>query len=118
MRGVPLLDAARRAAASSSTSTPMYRRRAMDDRFELVDLVVAEAQRYAEAAREGRRYRAGLGRRSYEGEWRHGYAHRSGGGPLPYHPVELEVLHRDVEHLFYRRLEPMYLVDEKDRAFA
>src|SRR5262249_31055620 len=42
---------------------------------------------------------------------------RPRGGSLADDEVELEVLHRRIEDLLHRRIEPMDLVDEKDVAF-
>ena len=54
IRGVPRLDGGEQGGGVLVHVHPEDRRRAMDDRLELAGLVIAEAERYPEAARERR----------------------------------------------------------------
>ena len=83
------------------------------DRGELVLGVVLEPLPDAEAVAQRGREQSGARGRADQGEGRHREADAARRRTLADHDVDLEVLHRRVEHLFDRRVEPVDLVDEQ-----
>ena len=116
IRGVPRPRRAIARMAASSMPTAEDDRRALDDRGELLVRVEVEpvggaepvAQRAADPARPGR---GADHRERLEAE-----AERPGRRALADHDVERVVLHRRVEDLLDRAVEPVDLVDEQDVA--
>ena len=91
-------------------------RRALDDRFELLDAVVVEPGDEAEAVAQwaGDQARARGG--ADQGERRDVEAYRPRRWALADHDVELAVFHRRVEHLFHRPAQAVDLVNKEDVA--
>ena len=107
---------ARRAISAhppASITTPRMPAARADDGLEVAGGVVVEAGDRAEAVaqRAGDRARAGGG--PHQGEAGQVEADRAGRRPLARDDVELEVLHRRVEHLFDRAGQAVDLVDEE-----
>ena len=90
--------------------------RAPHDGRQLLDLVVLEPLPHAEAVAQRRREQAGARGGADERERRHLHADAARRRALADHDVDLEVLHRRVEHLFDGRVEAVDLVDEEDVA--
>jgi hypothetical protein len=88
-------------------------RRALDDGDEVVGVVVVEAGDEPEAVAQRAGDEPGAGGGADEREAREVEADRARGRALADHDVELEVLHRRVEHLFDRARQPVDLVDEE-----
>jgi hypothetical protein len=108
MRGVPR-ERRRHADAQHAGA-------AIDDQLELGLGVEVEPHRDAEAVaqRIGQQARPRGG--ADQGELRQIDLHRARGRPLADDEVELEILHRRIEHLLDRRIEPMDFVDEENVA--
>ena len=87
--------------------------RAAHDRGELVFGVVLEPLPHAEAVAQRGREQAGARGRADQREGRHREADAARRRTFADHDVDLEVLHRRVEHLFDGRVEPVDLVDEQ-----
>ena len=81
-------------------------------------LVVVEAGDEAEAVAQRPGDEPGAGGGADQREARQVEADRPGGRALAQHDVELEVLHRRVQHLFDRPRQPVDLVDEEDVALV
>ena len=113
MRGVPRARRAISAAPSASSGTPRIARRALEDRDEVVGLVVVEAGDEAEAVAQRAGDQAGARRRADEREARQVEADRARRRALADDDVELEVLHRGVQHLLDGAREAVDLVDEQ-----
>src|SRR5882724_3447189 len=71
----------------------------------------------SKAVAERCREQAGAGCRADQRESFQAYLLSAGNHSLPDHEVKLIVLHRGVKLLFNRRVETMYLVDEKHITF-
>ena len=99
-----------------SSATPRIRADAPEDRRELVGLVVVEAGDEAEAVAQRAGDQPGAGGRADEREPRQVEPDRARRRALADHDVELEVLHRGIEHLLDRARQPVDLVDEQDVA--
>lgn len=115
MRGVPRERRAISSAPSGPRSKPRMRA-AGDDAAQLVRLVEVEAQRDAEAVAQRRRDQPRARRRADQGEGRQVDLDRARRRALADDEVELEVLHRGIEHLLDGGREAMDLVDEEDIA--
>ncbi len=89
-----------------------------DDGLEVGRLVEVEPGHEAEAVAQRAGDEAGAGGGADQREAGHVEADRAGRGALAQHDVELEVLHRRVEHLLDRPREPVDLVDEEHVAFV
>ena len=86
---------------------------AQHDRLELGHLVELEPGHDAEPVAQGRGQQAGAGGGADQGERRQVEPDRARRRPLADHQVELVVLHRRIEDLLDRRLQPVDLVDEQ-----
>ena len=86
------------------------------DQLEILGLVVVEAGHEAEPVAQRAGDEPGAGGRPDEREAREVQSDRAGRRALADHDVELEVLHRRVEHLFDRTRQAVDLVDEEDVA--
>ena len=86
---------------------------ALDDGDEVVGVVVVEAGDEAEAVAQRAGDQTGAGGGTDQREAREVEADRSRRRALADHDVELEVLHRRVEHLFDRARQAVDLVDEQ-----
>src|SRR5690606_37070886 len=93
-------------------------RRPLDDRPEVVGVVVVEPCDQPEAVAQRPGDEPGPGRRADEAEPRQVEADGAGRGTLAQHDVELEVLHRRVEHLLDGPGQPVDLVDEEHVALT
>ena len=91
-------------------------RAALHDEFELLDGVEVEADGDAETVAKRRREEARPRRRADEREFRKIDLDRARRRPLADHEIELKILHRGVEDLLDRRIEPVDLVDEQNVA--
>lgn len=76
--------------------------------------VVVQTLDHTKAPDQRRRQESGAGRGADEGKRRKIEAQRSRGRPLADDHVDLEILHRGIEHLFDGPAKPVYLVDEQD----
>jgi hypothetical protein len=113
MRGVPR---ERRGAVERGRRLqrdPEDARGAGEDQHQLLGRVEVEPGDEAEAVAQRAGDQAGTGRGAHEREPRQVEADRAGRRALADHDVELEVLHRRVEHLFDRARQPVDLVDEE-----
>ena len=102
MRGVPR---ARRAISIRALVVERHAedaRGAVEDRDEVVGLVVVEPGDEAEAVAQRPGDQPGARGGADQREARELEPDRARRGALPDHDVELEVLHRGVEHLFHR----------------
>ena len=88
------------------------------DGLQLVGLVVVEAGDEAEAVAQRAGDRAGAGGGADQREPGQVEADRAGGRALAQDDVDLEVLHRRVEHLLDHAREAVHLVDEQHVALA
>ena len=113
MRGVPRDRRAISSAPSGSSGTPEDARGALDDRDEVGGVVVVEAGDEAEAVAQRAGDETGARGGADEREARQLEADRPRRRALADHDVELEVLHRRVEHLLDRPREAVDLVDEQ-----
>ncbi len=113
MRGVPRARRAISAAPSASSGTPRMRAGALEDRDEVARVVVVEARDEAEAVAQRPGDETGARGGTDEREAREVEADRARRRALADHDVELEVLHRGVEHLFDRPRQAVDLVDEQ-----
>ena len=113
MRGVPRERRAISLAPSARHADAEHARAAVDDQFKLRLGVEIEPDRNAEAVAqrigEQARARGGADQR----ELRQIDLHRARRRPLADDQIELEILHRRIEHLLDRRIEPVDLVDEQ-----
>ena len=116
IRGVPRARRAISSAPSRASGTPRMRAAAVDDRDEIGRLVVVEAGDEAEAVAQRTGDEAGARGRADEREAREVESQRPGRRALADHDVELEVLHRRVQHLLDGAREAVDLVDEEDVA--
>ncbi len=89
-----------------------------DDGLQLGDVVVVEAGDEAEPVAEGAGDEAGAGGGADQGEPGQVEAQRPGRGALAEDDVELEVLHRRVEHFLDHPGQAVDLVDEQDVALV
>ena len=113
MRGVPRERRAISAAPSAVSAKPELLRPARDDRSQLRGRVEHQAQRDAEAVAQRRRQQPGARRGADQRERREVDAHAARRRPLADDQVELEILHRRIEHLLDRGLQAVDLVDEQ-----
>ena len=113
MRGVPRERRAISLAPSARHADAEHARAAVDDQLELRLGVEIQPHRNAEAVaqRIGEQPRARG--RADQRELRQIDLHRARRRPLADDEVELEILHRRIEHLLDRRIEPVDLVDEQ-----
>ena len=118
MRGVPRARRAISCAPAPSTSTPRMPAARADDRLEVGDLVVVEPRDETEAIAQRPGDRAGACGGADEREAREVESDRPRRRSLAEHDVELEVLHRRVEHLLDRAWQAMDLVDEQHVALV
>ena len=93
-------------------------RRALDDLGELLVGVEVEPVRGPEPVAQRGADAAGTGRRADDRERLQAQPQRPGRRPLADHHVERVVLHRRIEDLLDRPVEPMDLVDEQDVALV
>ncbi|MGY4509803.1 hypothetical protein ACVIN2_003257 [Bradyrhizobium sp. USDA 3650] len=84
-----------------------------DDALKLFDRVEIQPDRNAEAVTQGIGEQAGARGGADESEFRQLDLDRARRRALADDEVELEILHRGIEHLFHRRAEAMDLVDEQ-----
>ena len=117
MRGVPRARRAISWAPSATDGRAEHARAARDDLLQILDRVEVEPDGDAEAVAQRRRQQAGARRRADERELGEVDAHRARGRALADDEIELEVLHRRIEDLLDRRVQPMDLVDEQHVAF-
>src|SRR5262245_24774368 len=94
-----------------------HARAAVDDLFELTFGIKIESHWDAEAVTQRISEQTGAGGRTDQRKGGEIDLDRARGGSLADDEVELKVLHRRIEDLLDRRIEPMDLVDEKDIAF-
>ena len=92
--------------------------RPLDDGLEIGRVVVVEPGDEPEAVAQRPGDQAGAGGGADQGEAGDVEPDRAGGRALAQHDVELEVLHRRVEHLFDGPGQPVDLVDEEHVALA
>ena len=116
MRGVPRRGWRSRARPSAVSATPRMRGGPVEDRGEVVGLVVVEAGDEPEAVAQRVGDHAAARRRADEREAGQVEADRLRRRALAEHDVEREVLHRRVEHLLDGAGQPVDLVDEEDVA--
>ena len=93
-----------------------YLRGAHQDRREVVDLVVVEPGDEAEAVAQRAGDESGARGRANEREPRQVEADGARRRTFSDHDVELEVLHRGVQHLFDRARQSVHLIDEQHAA--
>ena len=113
MRGVPRERCAISRAPSVSRVTPRISAARGEDRGELVGHVVVEPRDEAEAVAQRTGDEAGACGRADEREAREVQADRARRRTLADDDVELEVLHRGIEHFLDRPRQPVHLVDEQ-----
>ena len=113
MRGGPRERRAMAARRFRIDLDPEDRRGAKNHSLEIVFGIEVETVHDAEAASKRRRQETGARRRADEGEVGDRDLHRLRGRTLTDDDVELEVLHRRIEHLFDGGMESMNLVDEQ-----
>ena len=113
MRGVPRERAARAVGRVVVDRDVEQARRAAHDGRELRRAVVVEPVEDAEARAQRRGEQAGAGGGADQREARQVEAQRARRGPLAEDDVELEVLHRRIEHLLDGAVEAVDLVDEQ-----
>ena len=116
MRGVPRERRAISAAPSAVSAHAQLLRAAVDDQLQLLGGVEHQAEGNAEPVAQRRGQQAGAGGGADQGEGRQVDAHAARRRALADDQVELEVLHRRVEHFLDRRLQAVDLVDEQDVA--
>ncbi len=85
----------------------------MQDDPQLFRRVKIQAMHHAEPVAQGRGEQPGARGGAHQGERRQVQLHRARHGPLADDDVQLEVLHRRVEHLLHRPRQPVHLVDEQ-----
>ena len=118
MRGVPRPRRAMARIAASSMPTPRIDRRALDDRGQLLVGVEVEPVGRPEAVAQRAADAPGAGRRADHRERLEAEPERPRRRALADHHVERVVLHRRVEDLLDRAVEPVDLVDEQDVALV
>ena len=113
MRGVPRERRAISLAPSARHADAEHARAAVDDQLQLGLGVEIEPHRNAEAVAQRIGEQARARGRADQRELREIDLHRARRRPLADDQVELEVLHRRIEDLLDRRIEPVDLVDEQ-----
>lgn len=96
---------------------PSTSRAAGDDLFQFVLGVEIQPHRNAETIAQRVGQETCAGGRAHQCEFGEIDLHRTGRRPLTDDEVELEILHRGIEHLLYLRTEAMDFVDEQHIAF-
>ena len=113
MRGVPRARARDLVRAVRRHADAEHAGAAVDDQLELGRGVEVEPHRDAEAVAQRIGQQPGARRRADQREGREVDLDRARRRPLADDEVELEILHRRIEDLLDRRIEPMDLVDEQ-----
>ena len=113
MRGVPRERRAISCAPSGAQAMPRMLRRAAHDRGELLGGVELQPLHDAEAVAQRRGQQAGARGRADQGERRQVELDRARGRALADHDVDLEILHRRIQHFLDHRRQAMDLVDEQ-----
>ena len=113
MRGVPRDRRAISAAPSSVRWNSSSRAPRRDDQAQFLRRVEYQPQRDAEAVAQRGRQQAGAGGGADQRERRQVDAHAARGGAVADDQVELEILHRRIQHFLDRRLQAVDLVDEQ-----
>ena len=116
VRGVPRVRVAISAAPAVIDLDVQQSRAAQDDFLHLLRAVIIEPRRHPETRTQRRAQHARARRRADERELRQPQLQTARLRSLVDDDVEFVVLHRGIEILLDRRLEPMDFVDEKDVA--
>src|ERR1700721_2716371 len=90
-----------------------YARSPLDDRLQFVRLIEIEPKRNTEPVAQRRRDQARAGRCADEREGRKGDLDRASAWTFADHQIEFEILHRGIQDLLDRRIEPVNLVNEQ-----
>ena len=113
MRGVPRARLAISRAPSSDNADLHHPRAALHDLEQFVLVVEIEPHRNAETVAQRRGEKAGARGGADQRELGEVDLDRARRRPLADDEVELEILHRRIEHFFHRRVEAVDLVDEQ-----
>ena len=113
MRGVPRERRAISMAPALGQRQPELFGAAGHDQFQLGRRVQHQAQRDAEAVAQGLGQQTGAGGGAHQGEWRQVDTHRARRRALADDEVQLEVLHRGIQHFLDGGLQAVDLVDEQ-----